>query len=160
MLLSWAAGVRTHPHRLHRGILELRSGQLYRAEVKTTDLAAIEATHRRDGQRTGLVLGDGPPRLAVSGRTDVTLRFAASIRLERPLGEPLNVTELSIAVDDPARLVAAVEQARDEPLNARADERALLWLAPGGSGGGAGVDDALAPAGQVLIPIGPRYPPA
>lgn len=118
MLLSWAAGARTHPHRLHRGVLELYGGQLYRARVATTDIAAIEVAPRRDGQRTGLVLGDGPPRLAMNGRTDVTLRFAARIRIERPLGEPVSVTELSIAVDDPARFAVAVESARDGPQRA------------------------------------------
>ena len=107
MLLSWAAGGRTHPHRLRDGELELRSGQLYRARVETTNVAAIEVAHRREGQRTGLVLGDGAPRLAVSGRTDVMLHFAAPIRVEPPLGDALSVTELTIAVDDPARFVAA-----------------------------------------------------
>ena len=132
MLLSWAIGERTHPHLLRGRSLELRSGQLYRARVETTNVAAIALAHRRDGQRTGLVLGDGAPRLAVSGRTDVTLRFAAPIRVERPLGDPVSVTELSIAVDDPARLVAAVETARDGPLTARADDRGALlaWFAP------------------------------
>ncbi len=117
MLLSWGQA-RTHPHRLHRGVLELYSGPLYRARVATTDIAAIEVAPRRDGQRTGLVLGDGTPRLAMNGRTDVTLRFAARIRIERPLGEPLSVTELSIAVDDPARFAVAVERARDGPQRA------------------------------------------
>ncbi len=121
MLLSWAAGERTHPHRLHRGVLELRSGKLYRARVATTDVAAIKVARRRHGQRSGLVLGDDPPRLAVSGRTDVTLRFAAPVRIERPLGEPLSVSELSIAVADPARFVGAIEAVRHKPPTARAD---------------------------------------
>ena len=125
MLLSWAAGARTHAHRLHRGILELRSGQLYRARVATTDVVAIETAAKRHGQRTGLVLGDGSACLAVSGRTDVTLRFAAPVRIERPIGEPVSVTGLSIAVDDPAHFVAAVEKARDAPRRAAraADQR-------------------------------------
>jgi len=67
------------------------------------------------------VLGDDPPRLAVSGRTDLTLCFAAPVRVERPLGEPLSVSELSIAVDDPARFVAAIEAVRHKPPTARAD---------------------------------------
>jgi len=95
--------------------------------------AADEIAHRRDGQRTGLVLDDGSARLAVSGRTDVLLRFAAPVRLERPLAEPLPVTELAIAVDDPARFVAAVQDARCGPDTATAadDRSALLaWFAP------------------------------
>jgi hypothetical protein len=134
MLLSWAIGERTHPHRLRDGELWLRSGQLYRAHVTATKVAAVEIAHRRDGQRTGLVPDGDPVRLAVSGRTDVLLRFAAPVRLERPLGEPLPVTELAIAVDDPARFVAAVEAARHQlPIAAAAsdDRSALLaWLAP------------------------------
>lgn len=134
LLLSWAIGERTHPHRLRDGQLELRSGQLYRAHVAATQVAAVEIAHRRDGQRTGLVLDGGPVRLAVSGRTDVLLRFTAPVRLERPLGEPLPVTELAIAVDDPARFVAAVETARHllpTAPTASDDRRALLaWLAP------------------------------
>jgi len=132
MLLSWAAGERTHPHRLLNGELELRSGQLYRVRVEARNVAAIELARRRSGQRTGLVLGDGPARLAVSGRSDVALRFTAPVRIERPFGEPLSVTELSIAVDDPAHFVAALEAARDEPRTASADERRALltWSVP------------------------------
>ena len=134
MLLSWAVGERTHPHLLRDGELQLRSGQLYRAHVAATQVGALEIAHRRAGQRTGLVLGDGPVRLAVSGRTDVLLRFAAPVSVERPIGEPVPVTELAIAVDDPARFVAAVEAARDEGLTAGVladDRRALVaWLAP------------------------------
>ena len=132
MLLSWAAGGRTHPHRLLDGELELRSGQLHRARVAASDVTEIEIASRRRGQRTGLVMDDGAPLLAVSGRTDVTLRFAAPVRIERPLGEPVSVTELSIAVDDPAGLVATVETARDEPRIARAEDRHKLlgWFVP------------------------------
>ena len=89
MLLSWAVGERTHPHRLRGSKLELRGGQLYRARVETTNVAAVQFARRRDGQRRGLVLGDGPARLAVSGRTDVLLRFGAPVRVERaPSGRP------------------------------------------------------------------------
>lgn len=131
MLLSWAAGLRTHPHRLRGGELELRSGQLYRARVATTQVAAVELAHRRDGQRTGLVLDDGGARLAVGGRTDVLLRFATPVRVERPLGDPLTVTELAIAVDDPPRFIAVVEAARSERPAAADEQGALVgWLAP------------------------------
>lgn len=143
MLLSWAAGERTHPHRLRDGMLELRGGQLYRVRVPASQVAGVEAARRRDGQRTGLVLGDPvqpdgqrtshvaggtPARLAVSGRTDLLLHFAGPVVLERPLGDPLELTELAIAVDDPARFVAAVESAR---VAVPEDRPALLgWLAP------------------------------
>ena len=142
MLLSWALGERTHPHRLREGELELRGGQLYRLRVAVSQIEAVEIAGRRNGQRTGLVLDDGPARLVVSGRTDLLLHFTAPARLERPLGEPLHISELAVAVDDPERLVAAVEAARHETLTEPAGEdhrRALLaWLAP------ADLADALA----------------
>ncbi len=123
----------TAPHRLRDGELQLRAGPLYRAQVAAGQVAAVEIAHRRDGQRTGLVLGDGPARLAMSGRTDVLLRFAAPVRLERPLAEPLPVTELAIAVDGPARFVAAVQDARcDRAAATPGDDRSALlaWFAP------------------------------
>jgi hypothetical protein len=141
MLLSWAVGQRAHPHRLRDGRLELRSGQLYRTRVEATQVEAVDVAQRRDGQRTGLVLGDAAPRLAVGGRTDVLLRLAAPIRVERPLADPLAVTELAIAVDDPVRFVAAVEAARAETASAgpASDDQGLLaWIAP------ADLADALA----------------
>lgn len=133
MMLSWAVGERTAPHRLRNGELQLHAGPLYRAHVAVEQVAAVAIAHRRDGQRSGLVLGDGSARLAVSGRTDVLLRFAVPVHLERPLAEPLPVTELAIAVDDPARFVAAVQDARCDPGAATAtdDRNALLaWFAP------------------------------
>ncbi len=141
MLLSWAVGQRTHPHRLRDGLLELRSGQLYRTRVKATQVEAIEVKPWRDGQRTGLAVSDETPRLAVGGKTDVLLRFAAPVRIERPLADPLTVTKLAIAVDDAARFVAAVEAAHAEPdaAGSPADDQGLLaWIAP------ADLADALA----------------
>lgn len=141
MLLSWAVGQRTHPHRLRDGLLELRSGQLYRACADAGQVETIEVKPQRKGQRTGLVVDDDAPRLAVGGRTDVLLRFAAPLRIERPLRDPLTVTELAIAVDDAARFVAAVETARAEASAAgpAIDDHGLLaWIAP------ADLADALA----------------
>lgn len=131
MLLSWAAGGRTHPHRIRDGVLDLRGGQLYRARVTSADVAAVELAPRRRGQRTGLLVEDGAPRLAVGGRTDVLLHFAAPVRLDRPLGEPLHLTELAIAVDDPERFVVAVEAMRDGSNAASMNRGGLpTWLAP------------------------------
>lgn len=77
------------------------------------------------------MLDDGAARLAVSGRTDVLLRFAAPVRVERPLGDPITLTELAIAVDDAPRFVAAVEAARAESPAAADDRGTLLaWFTP------------------------------
>lgn len=132
MLVSWAVAQHTSSHRLHDGALELRSGRLYRVRASTADVATVALAPRRDGQRTGLVLGDGAPRLAVGGRTDVTVRFSSPVRLERPLGDPLWVTELAVAVDDPARFVDALGAAKMTRLPAMAERRSgfLAWLTP------------------------------
>ena len=108
MLVSWAVSQRTQPHRLHAGRLELRVGQTYRAGVATAGIASAKVTRRRDGARTGLDLTGETPRLAVAGRTDVLLRFTEPLRVDRPLGDPVTVTELAVAADDPERLVRAI----------------------------------------------------
>jgi len=135
MLLSWAVGERTEPHRLRDGILDLRGGRLYRARVPTSAVSEVLVAPRRDGIRSGLVLDGGIARFAVAGRTDVLLRFAAPVEVERPLGAPVRVCELAVAVDDPERFVAAVLAAeRAAPAAVTAPPRVagvLAWPAPG-----------------------------
>jgi len=141
MLLGWAAAPRTEPHRLHDGVLELRSGHLYRARIALDGIAAIDVQRRRQGSRTGLVLGDGATaRLAISGRTDVVLRLEAPVEVERPFGDPFAVTQIMVAVDDPERLVSAVRAAQAVPSTVEDHRRfgLLAWLAP------ADLADALA----------------
>lgn len=112
------------------GALELRRRPLYRARVRTADITDVEVVRRRDGQRTGLELGDGA-RLAVGGRTDVRLRFAVPVTIERPLADPFAVRELAIAGDDVPSFVAAVQRARSEPLIAGPRTGANSeWLMP------------------------------
>jgi len=131
MLLSWAVGERTHPHRLRGGELELRGGQLYRARVETANVAAVELVPRRDGQRSCLVLGDGPARLAVRGRTDVLLRFGVPVRVERPLGGPIPGQSSRSPSMTPH--VSSPQSRRRAPSRpAATDNRAALlgWFAP------------------------------
>ncbi len=134
MLLSYAAGTRTTPHRLRDGVLDLRSGPLYRARVAAADVVSVAVERRRGGGRTGLLLRDGRARLATDGRTDVVLRFAAPVAVERPLGDPVAVTELEVAVDDPERFVAALRAAAATPrapVAERGTRELLGWLTPG-----------------------------
>ena len=130
MLMSYASGTRATPHRLRDGALDLRSGPLYRARVPIGDVVSIAVARQRSGARTGLVLGDGPPRLALHGRSDVLLRFGAPVVVERPLGDPVAVTELAVAVDDPERFVAAVRAADTARPAARGSREVLGWLTP------------------------------
>ncbi len=67
----------------------------------------------------------------MSGRTDVILRLADPVNIDRPLGEPVPVTELAIAVDDPARFVADVEAARGGPVpRGHGQPMPLAWVTP------------------------------
>ena len=133
MLLAWAVGERTEPHRLHDGVLHVRAGQLLRADVPLADIARIELQTRREGQRTGFIRDVVPQsaRLAVGGRTDVVLHLRRPVLVERPLADPAAVTLLSIRVDEAARLAHAVQAHRRSPVERRHDGRLLAWLAPG-----------------------------
>lgn len=135
MLVSWALGSRAHPHRVAEGVLEVRLGQLYRAAIPLERITRAELLPRRSGQRAGLVLdGDGEARLAANGRVDVRLHLREPVEVERPLGDPVAVTTLSVAVDDPRRLLDALAAAPNpDPASATGSKprRALLgWLAP------------------------------
>lgn len=131
MLLSWAVSQRTQPHRLHAGRLELRVGQTHRAGVATAAIASAEVARRRDGARTGLEVTGETARLTVAGRTDVLLRFTEPLRIDRPLGDPVTVTALAVAADDPERLVRAITPSRNAPQLPVAQRRQALqawWL--------------------------------
>lgn len=130
MLLSWAVATRTSPHRVREGWLELRGGRLYRADVAAGAVAGAEVRRRRDGQRTGLDVDWDVPRLAVAGRTDVLLRFTHPVVLVRPLADPLSVTSLEVAVDDPEPFVAAIAAAAHAVPAAPTRPAPLAWLGP------------------------------
>lgn len=107
-LVSWAVGLRAFPHRVIRGELRARLGQLYEARVPLDAITATEVRPEVVGRRTELVLADGRAAMAVGGRVALHFEMARPVTVNRPFGEPVRVTKLSIAVDDPAALVERV----------------------------------------------------
>lgn len=134
MLVSWALAPRACPHRLAGAVLELRAGQLYRASVPLALVAGTEARTERVGGGSGLVLRGEEALLPADGRVDVTLHLDAPVEVERPLGDPVAVTSIAVAVDEPGRLLRALAEAHGAPAPsgeaAGRGERALGWLAP------------------------------
>jgi len=129
VLVAWALGPRVHPHRLVPGVLEVRSGPLYRARVPVAAIAGARRDRRRRARRSGVTLGDGEAWFATSGRVDVTLDLRTPVQVERPIGDAVPVTTLHVAVDDPEVFLGALAAA--EPASPRAPARpALAWLAP------------------------------
>ena len=108
MLISLALSMRVYPHRIDDGRLELRLGRLYRAIVPLEAIQAVDLSRESVDSRTRLVLRDGGALLAVSGRVDVQISLRREIEVERPIGEPVRVSTLVIAVDDPGSFVRAI----------------------------------------------------
>lgn len=104
-LVSWAVGMRAFPHRVVGGELRARLGPLYEARVPLDAITATEVLPEVVGRRTELVLADGRAAMAVSGRVALHFEMTRPVTVNRPFGEPVRVTRLSIAVDDPAALV-------------------------------------------------------
>ncbi len=131
MLFGWALSSRVDRHRLEGGLLELRAGALYRASVPLRHVETVERASERVA-RGGLVRHGEAALLPSRGRVDVRLRLAEPVCVERPLGDPIPVRELWVAVDDPGGFAAAVEAAQGTSLVTTPERRrsALAWLAP------------------------------
>ena len=134
MLASWGLGPRAHPHRLDDGVLEVRSGQLYRARIPLERVARAERRCERVEGGAGLVVRGEEALLPSDGRVDVTIRLAGPVEVERPLGDPISVTSIAAAVDDPDTLLRELEDRRrtsaSSPRAAPSAGRRLGWLAP------------------------------
>ena len=115
-IVGWAAGLRVYPHLVRDGVLRARLGQLYRADVPLEGIRSVSVRRERLGARTALALDGERAAFAVGGRVDVHLELNAPVMVERPFGEPVRVTALSIAADDPhelaRRLAARVPSTR------------------------------------------------
>jgi len=131
MLVAWALGPRVYPHRLTGGTLELRLGQLYVARIP---IGLIDRAERRTEkvERAGAQWRTGEALLPARGRVDVRLVLSAPIEVERPLGEPVAVSMISIAVDDPRSLLAELDERRTTSTGGEEREAQGLvgWLAP------------------------------
>jgi hypothetical protein len=129
-LFGWALGSRAYPHRVRRGALTARNGALHVARVPLASVTGATARRERVAGEAGLVVRDGAALLPARGRVDVWLELAAPVAVRRPLGEPIFVTRLAVASDDPAGLVTLAL----DPSAGRVAER------PGALGVVAGLD--------------------
>ena len=103
-IIGWAAGLRIFPHQLGDDVSRVRLGQLYRASVPIGLIRSATLRRERVGKRTALVLDGDRAAFAVDGCVELHLELSAPVAVERPVGEPVLVTALSIAVDDPRTL--------------------------------------------------------
>ena len=108
MMLGMALAERVYPHELDGATLTIRGGTLYRASIALENIAAIERRRERAGVQSGLILDGDAARIVARGRTDLALTLRAPVMLERPIGDPVAVTRLALAIDDPAALAAAL----------------------------------------------------
>lgn len=99
---GFALGPNAFPHRVGARTAVLRCGALYRAQVP---LHAIESATARRERVSEAAERDGAMLLPARGRVDVWLELSQSVRVQRPMREPVFVTALAVASDDPAALV-------------------------------------------------------
>ena len=129
MLVGLALAERVHPHEVDGDTLRLRGATRYRASIALSNITAVEQRRERADRPSGLFLDGDTARLVARGRTDLVLMLTEPVLIERPLGEPVTVTQLAFAADDPAALVAALA---DPPLASAQPRRDDAWvMAPG-----------------------------
>nr|MBA2299400.1 hypothetical protein [Chloroflexota bacterium] len=109
-LIAWTVGLRVYPHRLRDDVLEARLGAFYRAVVPLEAIAEVDVTPQRPAKRTQLLLTDGTAAFVVGGHTNLRLRLARPVTIERPLGDPVEVSQLELAADQPAALAQAIRE--------------------------------------------------
>jgi len=126
VLVGLAIGERVHPHELTADSLELRCGTLYRASIPLRCIASVTRRRERPGGHSGLSVDGEGARLTIGGRTDLELTLREPVEIERPIGEPVAVTRIAFAADDPGDVEAALAS----PPPARAKRaRSRGWLA-------------------------------
>lgn len=127
MMVGLALAERVYPHELDDATLTIRGGTLYRASIALENIAAIERRRERAGLQSGLILDGDAARIVARGRTDLALTLRDPVLLQRPIGDPVAVTRLALAIDDPAALVAAL--AAPPPSRPQAARRRFArWL--------------------------------
>ncbi len=127
MFVAWALGERVRPHRLGDGWLELRLGELYRARIPVSSIAAVERRRARDGQHSRVIADDGSVRMYASGRTDLRIVLSEPAGVERPVGAPVYATEIAFAVDRVDEFIAELSRA-DRPLLTATVKRRRSWV--------------------------------
>ena len=122
-LVAFALAPRVYPHRIVGASLELHAGALYRATVPLLAIRAVEL--RRARVERPLFRGDGTAALPAGGRVSLEISLDEPVRIERPLADPVPVTSIAVAADDPAAMLGGIEAARlrqppAEPARGRA----------------------------------------
>lgn len=108
-ILGWALGLHVFPHRLRDDVLELRLGSLYRTAIPLDAIVTLRRERSKSGTRTHLDAAGGAAALRVGGRVDLHVTLDRPVLVERPLGEPLEVTSISFAADDAPGLAARLQ---------------------------------------------------
>ncbi len=123
-LTAWTLGQRVYPHRLDDDALQAHLGAFYRATVPLKAISTVDIGARRPAKRTELLLSGDTAAFAVGGRVDLRLQLASPVTVHRPLGDPVEVSQLELAADQPAALAEAIR----ERLNAgQATSRSDAW---------------------------------
>ena len=104
-LWGFALGPHCFPHRVGPRTAVLRSGPMYRVLVPRSSVVSAAGHRERVPGERGLIQRDGAILLPVRGRIDVVVELSASVRVQRPLHEPLHTRRLGVASDDPDRLI-------------------------------------------------------
>lgn len=99
------------PHRLDADGVTARYGVLAEATIAYTAIESVASEKRpapkgRDGLR--LLPAENAAYFSVGGATNVTLRLRSPQSVRRAFGNPISVTTLHIAADEPARFVGAL----------------------------------------------------
>ena len=115
----WIGGIysslRAVPHRLTAKGLIARYGLQAEAWIPWESVHDVRAeTAISPGGQDGLFVKDGSAAIAVGGKTKVALRLRTPIVVKGFLRSTSGVTELRLAADDPAALVAAISQHAQE----------------------------------------------
>jgi hypothetical protein len=104
-LWGFALGALSYPHRVGPQAAVLRAGPMYRVRVPRSAIVSAREHRERMPTGRGLVQRDGAVLLPVRGRVEVWLELSESVRVQRPLHEPLDTRTLAVASDDPVRLI-------------------------------------------------------
>lgn len=73
-------------------------------------IAAVDVTPQRPAKRTELLLTDATAAFVVGGHTNLRLRLSRPVTVERPLGDPVEASQLELAADQPAALAQAIRE--------------------------------------------------
>jgi len=115
-LMGLYASLRVRPYRLEGRGLRIHYGVLARGFIPYDQISAVELSIRKTPQRSeGLLVvpSEGAAYSAFlpsGGKTDVTVRLREPVALQRLVTTTTPVSEVHLAVDEPARFVHATRE--------------------------------------------------